>query len=165
MVSCLPFRGLPRHRLGGRSGGASCGAPGSVWLRAVTGAKSRNAVWTSPQRSSIDQQRLATPLARCCRPHPAHREAAAPPGREALRCCQLRLRRGYSRFGDARPGRHQIGSGCFPVGGITRSKIYPLLGRVVDAAGDAQDVGSMRRGRPRRPARSRWTPARRSTSW
>jgi hypothetical protein len=32
-------------------------------------------------------------------------------------CFQRRLRRGYSRFGDARPGRHQIGSGGFCGGG------------------------------------------------
>lgn len=39
--------------------------------------------------------------------------------RERLWCFERRLPRGYSRFGDARPGRHQIGSGGSP--GLRRS--------------------------------------------
>jgi len=41
-------------------------------------------------------------------------EATASAVRGELRCCHRRLRRGYSRFGRAHPGRAQIGSGCSP---------------------------------------------------
>ena len=37
--------------------------------------------------------------------------AMAAVARETHRCFRRRLPRGYSRFGDARPGRHQIVSG------------------------------------------------------
>ncbi len=40
------------------------------------------------------------------------RRTTAAVARETHPCFQRRLPRGYSQFGDARPGRHQIGSGC-----------------------------------------------------
>ena len=48
-------------------------------------------------------------------PHPAVREAAADVARGEPARCQRRLRLGYSRSGDARRGRHRIGSGCSAV--------------------------------------------------
>jgi hypothetical protein len=48
-------------------------------------------------------------------PHPASREASAAAAREKFAHFQRRLRLGYSRSGDAHPGRHRIGSRCSAV--------------------------------------------------
>src|SRR5947209_1431640 len=70
---------------------------------------------------ALPPPRIARPLWRqrgrsgvelCREPHPAVDEAAAPETRGKHRSFQRRLPRGYSRSGDARPSRHQIGSGC-----------------------------------------------------
>ena len=50
-------------------------------------------------------------------PRPVSNEATAVAARGERSCLQRRLPLGYSRFGRARPGRAQIGSGCCPGGG------------------------------------------------
>jgi hypothetical protein len=71
-------------------------------------------VGAAVERLLVEPEAVAVPEARS-RPHPAGREASAAAAREELSYFQRRLRLGYSRSGDAPPGRHRIGSRCCAV--------------------------------------------------
>jgi len=96
--------------------------------------------------------------------HPALHEATAAAVRKEPRASNA-ASRGVAPD-PATPVRGVTGSGAEDLRyeGNRSIKNDPVLGRVADRASDAQDWAVERRGRPRPPARSRWTAAHRSTS-
>src|SRR5579884_652272 len=78
---------------------------------------------------------------RCRGPRPAGVEATATEVRGEHWRFQRRLRLGYSRFDDARPGRHQIGSGRRAVGEESHKPHGPTE-RHGDRLGNQSTIGA-----------------------